>query len=81
MAIDKKSGLMVPPVYPCYKGEGLCALRTVETDSFECTFAAAICHFREVTKVEATGQGKTPEPPTEEPQQDETAKLWADLAK
>ena len=65
MPIDKKTGLMVPPVYPCYKAEGLCDLRTVDTTHFECAQNPDHCRNRHVEKAE--------------PETDETAKMWTNL--
>jgi len=50
MPIDKKTGLMIPPVYPCYKGEGLCDLRTIETEKFQCVCKPDTCRHRHVKK-------------------------------
>lgn len=41
-----KKGLVEDPKYPCYKGEGYCRLRTMDTDKFECLFKPEICYFR-----------------------------------
>lgn len=49
--IDKKSGLVTPAVYPCYKGDGKCAIRFEGKDSkFECTGVLPICHFFRITE-------------------------------
>lgn len=74
MPIDKKSGLMVPAVYPCYKGEGLCDLRTVETADFACVFETATCQHRKAT-------GAATEPAEPEAEQGETARMWSTLGR
>jgi len=56
-----------PPIYPCYKGEGLCNLRTMDTDKFECVFKAGACSHRKVSKVKS--------------KEDETPELWDTLGR
>lgn len=43
-----KKGLVETPIYPCYKAEGKCQLRTTETDKFECVYDATTCRYRKV---------------------------------
>lgn len=45
---DKASGLVNSPVFPCYKGKGLCRLRTQDTDKFECVFKPEQCLYRKL---------------------------------
>ena len=54
MKLNKK-GLVEDPKYPCYKGEGYCQLRTMDTDKFECIFKPKTCYFR---KDESGVEGK-----------------------
>lgn len=44
--IDTFTGLVNPPIFPCYKGEGLCKYRVVETDKFECLCTPSDCRGR-----------------------------------
>ena len=74
MPIDEKTGLMFPPVYPCYKGEGLCDLRTMETTNFQCICNPDTCRNRHVIKVE-------PETKESEAHPDQTGKMWANLGR
>lgn len=64
MSINRK-GLVENPVYPCYKGEGLCQLRTMETDKFKCVKTAATCRYRKVIVKEKVA--------------DEVGELWEKL--
>lgn len=45
-----KKGLVEPPIYPCYKGEGLCQLRTIEADKVQCVYDGATCRYRKVKR-------------------------------
>ena len=48
--INKKTGLVDNPIYPCYKGEGLCQLRITDTDLFQCVYVPGDCKYRVATK-------------------------------
>ncbi|GAI14163.1 unnamed protein product [marine sediment metagenome] len=74
MPIDKKTGLMAPPIYPCYKGEGLCDIRFVDTTNFQCLGNPATCRNRHAIKVE-------PEAKESAVGQDDTAKMWANMGR
>lgn len=39
-------GLVDIPQYPCYKAEGYCRLRTIDTGKFQCIFQGKACRFR-----------------------------------
>lgn len=45
-----KKGLVETPIYPCYKADGKCQLRTTQTDKFECVYDVDACRYRKVTK-------------------------------
>lgn len=65
--VINKAGLVENPVYPCCKGDGLCQLRTRDTDRFKCVFKAKACRYRRIGEVEEV------KPP------DEMADFWDKL--
>jgi len=65
--ILNKQRLAEPPIYPCYKGEGLCDMRIVETDKFQCVYDAGTCLHRKVIKAKS--------------EEGETSKLWDSLGR
>jgi len=48
IALNKK-GLVEHPIYPCYKAEGKCQLRTT-LDKFECVYDGDTCRYRRTTQ-------------------------------
>ena len=53
--INKETGLVSNPIFPCIKGEGLCKLRIEETAKFECLYKLEQCLFRVTKKGEKQG--------------------------
>ena len=49
--IDPKTGLVKPPIYPCYKGEGLCKIRRSNTGKFECAQNPDHCSYKRIPKL------------------------------
>lgn len=45
------TGLVDSPVYPCYKSEGTCKLRVLDSDKFQCLFEPQACRYRLQAKV------------------------------
>jgi len=46
VVINRKTGLVDDPIFPCYKGEGLCKLRAIDTEKVACVYDPAICRHR-----------------------------------
>lgn len=59
LQINEKTGYAESPQYPCIKGEGLCKLRTVETDNFDCVFISEKCRCRVLKTAETEIEPKT----------------------
>ena len=79
MAIINKHGLAEPPVYPCNKGEGLCDMRIVETDEFQCVYEAGTCKHRKVIKAKSETDEAISETDEAKSETDETSKHWDSL--
>ncbi len=50
LEIDKETGLVKYPKYPCIKGEGLCLLRSIDTPKFECAHKEGACEYRAIKR-------------------------------
>jgi len=47
LEIDRRTGLVKEPKYPCLQGQGLCLIRRTDEAAFDCgNKAAGYCAFR-----------------------------------
>lgn len=46
VVIDKRTGMVSPPVYSCYRGKGLCRIRRTNDGHFECSEEFENCRYR-----------------------------------
>ena len=55
LEVDKKTGLVKVPRYPCLIGQGLCLLRRMDDSAFDCTNKTVVyCAFRISQKLDDT---------------------------
>ena len=55
LEVDKKTGLVKVPRYPCLIGQGLCLLRRMDYPAFYCTNKTVVyCAFRISQKLDDT---------------------------
>uniref|UniRef100_A0A6M3LKA9 Uncharacterized protein n=1 Tax=viral metagenome TaxID=1070528 RepID=A0A6M3LKA9_9ZZZZ len=47
LVIDKYTRLVVKAKYPCIKGAGLCKLRRLSSNKFDCACEVSSCSYRQ----------------------------------